>query len=165
MAVLKVFCSYWVRRAGLRESPFWRVKLSYGRVEQLPRSLTRSEMRKLLACARRNYSPSERAESREGRTPEGAARVLTRAYRALRDLALVDLLFATGMRVGEASALDVRDFAAKEKVFRVQGKGAGIGWRSSCMKRRFGSNVSTLKPLSGLHLTNRPCVLPRRSGV
>jgi site-specific recombinase XerD len=44
-------------------------------------------------------------------------------YRALRDLALVDLLFATGIRVGEASALDARDFFVREAVFRVQGKG------------------------------------------
>jgi site-specific recombinase XerD len=34
--VLKVFCSSWVRRGVLNESPFWRVKLSLGRIEQLP---------------------------------------------------------------------------------------------------------------------------------
>lgn len=44
-------------------------------------------------------------------------------YRALRNLALVDLLFATGMCVGEVSALDIRDFFIKDAVFRVQGKG------------------------------------------
>ena len=44
-------------------------------------------------------------------------------YRALRDLALVDLLFATGMRVGELSALDIKDFLTQEASFRVQGKG------------------------------------------
>lgn len=47
----------------------------------------------------------------------------SRDYQALRNLALVDLLFATGMRVGEASALDLRDYFAKEAVFRVHGKG------------------------------------------
>jgi site-specific recombinase XerD len=45
------------------------------------------------------------------------------SYRALRNLAIVDLLFATGMRVGEVSALDIRDFFIKEATFRVQGKG------------------------------------------
>jgi len=45
------------------------------------------------------------------------------SYRALRNLAIVDLLFATGMRVGEVSALDIRDFFMKEATFRVQGKG------------------------------------------
>jgi site-specific recombinase XerD len=45
------------------------------------------------------------------------------SYRALRDLALIDLLFATGIRVGEASGLDVRDFFERDAAFRVQGKG------------------------------------------
>lgn len=45
------------------------------------------------------------------------------SYRALRNLALIDLMFATGMRVGEVSALDVADFVVAESVFRVQGKG------------------------------------------
>src|SRR4051812_15738802 len=48
VVVLKVFCSYWLRRGGLSESPFWRVKLSFGRIEQLPRALTEIEMRCLL---------------------------------------------------------------------------------------------------------------------
>src|SRR3712207_3331487 len=38
MVVLKVFCSYWTRKGILQESPFWRVKLSFGRVEPLPRT-------------------------------------------------------------------------------------------------------------------------------
>jgi integrase/recombinase XerD len=38
-------------------------------------------------------------------------------------LALVDLLFATGMRVGEASALDMKDFNVVESVFKIKGKG------------------------------------------
>ena len=51
MVVLKVFCSYWVRKGVLSESPFWRVKLSFGRIVQLPRALTESEIRDLLAQA------------------------------------------------------------------------------------------------------------------
>jgi integrase/recombinase XerD len=36
---------------------------------------------------------------------------------------LVDLLFATGLRVGEVSSLNVEDFFTRESVFRVKGKG------------------------------------------
>src|ERR1700749_1919413 len=61
VVVLRVFCSYWVRKGSLRESPFWRVKLSYGRVEQLPRALSAFEMRKLLLQARRGYSFTQAA--------------------------------------------------------------------------------------------------------
>ena len=48
MVALRVFSSYWVRKALLHESPFWRVKISFGRLEQLPRSLSEREMRALL---------------------------------------------------------------------------------------------------------------------
>jgi integrase/recombinase XerD len=124
IVVLKVFCSYWVRKGVLQESPFWRVKLNFGRIEQLPRALTEREMRSLLERAWRNYlTASTRQDESEAGTQPINRRPTSRDYRALRDLALVDLLFATGMRVGEASALDVRDYFVREAVFRVQGKG------------------------------------------
>lgn len=121
MVVLKVFCSYWVRKGVLSESPFWRVKLSYGRIVQLPRALSETEMRDLLAQAKRTHyaAGTQRKISGASQLPAPS----TRLYRALRNLALVDLLFATGMRVGEASALDLRDFTVAESVFKVKGKG------------------------------------------
>lgn len=119
IVVLKVFFSYWVRRGELRESPFWRVKLNFGRIEQLPRILTETEMQALLAQARRSYSLGRRSNSAKQSTIEASSG----QYRALRNLALVDLLFATGMRVGEVAALDLKDFLTHDAVFRVQGKG------------------------------------------
>jgi site-specific recombinase XerD len=56
MVVLKVFCSYWVRKGALSESPFWRVKLSFGRITQLPRALSETEMRGLLTQAKQTQS-------------------------------------------------------------------------------------------------------------
>lgn len=124
IVVLKVFCSYWVRKGALSESPFWRVKLSFGRIEQLPRALTEREIRALLSRAWKNYlTVSLSQDGPEPKTHSQTRRTSSHNYRALRDLALVDLLFATGMRVGEASALDVRDYFAREAIFRVQGKG------------------------------------------
>ncbi len=123
MVLLKVFCSYWVRKGELKESPFWRVKLSFGKVEQLPRSLTEREMRKLITQARRNYSEFESDPGEGADEPSTLTQSSLRSYRALRNLALVDLLFATGMRVGEAAALDIRDFQVREAFFRVKGKG------------------------------------------
>jgi integrase/recombinase XerD len=123
MVALRVFCSYWVRKGVLSESPFWRVKLSYGRIEHLPRTLTKKEIRALLAQAWRNYSVAEADQNGSGSTPVRTGQASSRGYRALRNLALIDLLFATGMRVGEVSSLDMRDFLVEEGVFRVQGKG------------------------------------------
>lgn len=123
MVVLKVFCSYWVRKGALSESPFWRVKLSFGRITQLPRALNESEMRGLLNQAkqsqdafkiRRKGAVVSKGKPSRGSMPQ---------YRAIRNQALVDLLFATGMRVGEVSALNLVDFAVADSCFRVKGKG------------------------------------------
>jgi site-specific recombinase XerD len=125
MVVLKVFCSYWVRKGELKESPFWRVKLSFGRIEQLPRALTEREMRALLRRAGRDYSAT--LDTRSGPEDQVQSPMKWKAsscdYRSLRDFALIDLHFATGIRVGEASTLDIRDFFVREAAFRVQGKG------------------------------------------
>ena len=123
MVALKVFCSYWVRKGVLLESPFWRVKLSFGRIEQLPRTLTAAEMQALLAQAQRCQLAVARSDNTAGGPPIPTERASSAGYRALRNLALVDVLFATGMRVGEVSCLDVRDFSLEEGIFRVQGKG------------------------------------------
>jgi integrase/recombinase XerD len=123
MVALRVFCSYWLRKGVLSESPFWRVKLSFGRIEQLPRSLTKKEIRALIAQAWRNYSVVQTGQNGNEATPTRNGQSSSRSYRALRNLALIDLLFATGMRVGEVSSLNVRDFLVEESVFRVQGKG------------------------------------------
>lgn len=123
VVVLKVFCSYWVRRGELRESPFWRVKLSFGRIKQLPRALTETEMRALLDHAGRNQRAVK--VGRKGAVLARTTGVCGSSihYRGIRNLALIDLMFATGMRVGEVSALDVGDFMIAESCFRVQGKG------------------------------------------
>lgn len=123
IVVLKVFCSYWVRRGALTESPFWRVQLSFGRIEQLPRALTEVEIRSLLEHAgryhRQNATPRKSTVLARGRTETAACK----SYRTIRNLALLDLMFATGMRVGEVSALDTSDFITSELCFRVKGKG------------------------------------------
>jgi integrase/recombinase XerD len=125
IVALKVFCSYWVRKGDLKESPFWRVKLSIGRIEQLPRALTEREMRALLKRAWSDYSTASDIRSNLEDTSQSTLKwkASSSHYRALRNLALIDLLFATGIRVGEVSALDIRDFFVREAAFRVQGKG------------------------------------------
>jgi integrase/recombinase XerD len=123
MVVLKVFCSYWVRRGMLAESPFWRVKLSLGRIEQLPRALTEAEMQGLLRHACRRHDAELLPRKGSVLSKGQPTRSSSSTYRALRNLALIDLLFATGMRVGEASHLNIEDFLMTELVFRVQGKG------------------------------------------
>jgi integrase/recombinase XerC len=65
----------------------------------LPRALRRGQVRVLLA-ARRGADP-----------------------RALRDRAMLELLYGSGLRVAELCALDVGDLAAGDRLVRVRGKG------------------------------------------
>jgi len=80
-------------------------------------------MRDLLTHAKQNRSAAEIPRQEPAQAEGKVSGASTRSYRALRNLALVDLLFATGMRVGEVSALNLRDFAVSESVFKVRGKG------------------------------------------
>ena len=120
MATLRVFFLFWVRRGLLAESPFWKVRLSLGTTRQLPRCLTEAEIRALLRCARRRADWDR---------PLG--RRVDRSFREVRNLALVDLLFATGLRVGEVAALDVADYVGTERSLRVMGKGGRM--RIACL--------------------------------
>jgi integrase/recombinase XerD len=121
MVVLKVFFSYWLRKGAITESPFWRVKLSLGRIVQLPRTLTEAEAQALLGRTRkpRSNNPASGRLDISPHTPRAGSR----RYRTIRDLALLDLLFATGMRVGEVSGLNLDDVVISEGLFRICGKG------------------------------------------
>jgi len=119
IVVLKVFCSYWVRNGAMLESPFWRVKISYGRIEQLPRTLTEIEMRCILQQASQKYSTLNQIDLK----PPDHFKASAHNYRSLRNLALLELLFATGIRVGEVSSIDIKDFFIEEALFKIKGKG------------------------------------------
>lgn len=106
---LRVFFHYWVRRGALDSSPFWRIKIRFGPRLRLPKTIAESEVKRLYKQAEDNL----RAQT------DG----LPGRYLALRNLALLDLLFMTGIRVGEATALDLDSFDHEESCFRVRGKG------------------------------------------
>lgn len=113
MVSLRVFFQYWARRETIPQSPFWRLRLSFGRSPQLPRTLTEGEVERLLGQARRLL----------GEAPEHTPGSLDAHYLTLRNFALVDLLLATGIRVGEAASLHLDSLSLEEKLLRVRGKG------------------------------------------
>lgn len=119
IVVLKVFCSYWVRNGLLKESPFWRVQISYGRIEQLPRTLSEEEMKSLINQAHQKYILHKKEKLSQNKVIKASSC----DYRILRNLALVELLFATGMRVGEVSSIELQNFLIEESAFKITGKG------------------------------------------
>jgi len=145
IVALRVFIAYWLRKGIIKESPFWRVKLSYGRIEQLPRSLTEREMQALLSTARDGFASVENVDIEP---PELTCS--SSGYRALRNRVIVELLLATGMRIGELSGLTVSDYVSDEGALTVRGKG-GVD-RLAFVVDRFA--------LSALH-----CYMKLRSGI
>jgi site-specific recombinase XerD len=84
------------------------------RAESLPKPLRPEEIEALLAAARRRL---ERAEDK------GPCKTLTPGQRALRDLALLELLYAAGLRVSEALAVEWAGLDLRAGYLRITGKG------------------------------------------
>ena len=112
-ATARVFFNYWVRKGAIENSPLWRIRLDLGRQRLLPRSISGSEAKALIEAAW-SAVPSEKAI---------AERPSDLAFLRLRNLAAIETLFATGMRVGELISLNLQDWREEEVSFTVRGKG------------------------------------------
>jgi integrase/recombinase XerC len=85
--------------------------------QHLPRPLSVDDCDALV-----NVGPATRAQPEAG-APRSSKRVLLAGLRDVRDRALVELLYGTGIRVGELVGLDVRDIDLRASEIRVLGKG------------------------------------------
>lgn len=84
----------------------WEFKLKTEKV--LPRTITVNEVKRLLAAL---YKAKNRAK-----TPFAQ-------FEAARDLAMIDLLCSTGIRIGEAAALTYDDVNLQSRIVLIHGKG------------------------------------------
>jgi integrase/recombinase XerD len=112
-ATLRVFYGYWVRKGELDTSPLWKIRLDLGCERRLPRSLTGADAKRLV----------ELAWSKIGEPPPRVGNPADARFRALRNLAVIELLFATGVRVGELVSLTLGDWREEDASFLVNGKG------------------------------------------
>ena len=111
--------SAWAHHGGLLAADV-AARLRSSRADgRLPAVLTEEQARALLAAAARRAEevalPAEGASKEGG---QGAARAV-----ALRDVALLELLYATGVRVSELCGLDVADLDRSRRTMRVLGTG------------------------------------------
>ena len=100
VAAMKSFCHFLLRTGVIFEDPAEDLDSPHVK-KQLPQTLSTSEVDQLLAL------PAE-----AGRTPK-----------ALRDAALLELLYATGMRVSEIAHLTLDDLDLESGIVRCVGKG------------------------------------------
>lgn len=112
-ASVKVFLNYWIRKKQLDRSPAWQLRLDLVRERKLPTVLTVEEIRRLFAQAKKEL----------GRMPRKVTGASDRAFLALRNLVILELLFSTGMRVGELTKLMVNDIDLENQSIMIHGKG------------------------------------------
>ena len=115
VAVVRLFFNYWVRRGTLDSSPFWKVRLDLKCERQLPRNLSPRDTKRLIEHVW--------AETRHVIGPF-VSDLSDAQFRKLRNLAAIEILFATGMRVSELVNLTLGDWLEDDNCFVVTGKGS-----------------------------------------
>jgi site-specific recombinase XerD len=113
-ATARVFFSYWVRKGILDRSPMWKIRLDLGRDRVLPRSLPPMDATHLIERVWREVDPCVGV----------ALKANDPRLLVLRDAAAMEILFATGIRVGELVSLNLQDWREDEATFLVTGKGS-----------------------------------------
>jgi integrase/recombinase XerC len=113
LASVRSFFRWLVREGVIRDDPT--AGLPMPKLEKrLPRPLSVDDCEQLIT---RDRPPAGR------RAPEGSDRERRARWMTLRDRALVELLYGSGIRIGELTALDVRDLELRAREIRVMGKG------------------------------------------
>lgn len=108
IATLKSFFTFLESEDIVHTSPFRKMRLSIDKSLPLPRSVPLSDIKKLFSTA-------------NGMIPR--ASTITQHHTAIRNIAILELLFATGMRVAELCALQETDISLSEQFVRIMGKG------------------------------------------
>ena len=109
MASMKALFNFLEFEDEITISPFRKLKLSLKEPQQLPVLMNQEEVKKILHEAYEDFSKH---------IPDSSS-----AIQVLRDVAVLELLFATGMRVSELCNLHIRDFDLATGSILVLGKG------------------------------------------
>jgi integrase/recombinase XerC len=113
LASIRCFFRWLVREGVRRDDPT--AGLPMPKLEKrLPRPLSVDDCEQLIT---RDERPTRSPAAKEG------VRARRREWMYARDRALVELLYGTGVRIGELVALDVRDLELRAQEIRVMGKG------------------------------------------
>ena len=108
IASIKVFCGYLSEEQILEENPFLGMRLKLPHSRNLPRVIPLRVIEAMLFEAHRQIKLATTEARRRG---------------AVRETAVMELLFATGMRVSELCGLRYQDVDLEDGLVRIRGKG------------------------------------------
>ena len=104
LASVRSFLAYWVRKRVIPFSPMSGIRIELAASRVLPTFMTLDEVAAILQAA-------QRCRNERG------------TFLALRNLAIIEVMFATGLRVGELVSLSLSDFRPMERSLLIHGKG------------------------------------------
>ena len=110
LATVKAFMNYLEYEDILLVNPFRKIKINIKEGKQLPKIIELSKIKKL-------YSYLYHRKERLAKTNKSAFEIIT------RDIAVLELLFATGMRVSELSNLKTNNLNLTKGFVLIKGKG------------------------------------------
>jgi integrase/recombinase XerD len=115
VAALKVFFRYLEDNGVVEESPARKLKIKRPVESRVPVVLSHKEIKALLTAPKEQIA--ELAAVRD-QSPGGR----NRYFCAVRDNVILELLFSTGIRIGELVALDVADVDVESQTIRITGR-------------------------------------------
>ncbi|MBI5416725.1 tyrosine recombinase XerC [Candidatus Poribacteria bacterium] len=107
MATLQSFFTFLEDQEYILKSPFRKIKKKFKIPRRLPKVLSKDEMTDLLRAPLNKIAGESENE-----------------FKHLRDRAILELFFATGIRISELCNLMLNDMDMNEKIIRVFGKGS-----------------------------------------
>lgn len=116
VAALKVFFRFLEENGIVHESPARKLKIKQPAEARVPNVLSMKEIKSLLSAPKRQIQElsGEREQSAGARN---------RFFCAVRDNLIIELLFSTGIRIGELVALNVDDVDLPGKRLKIIGRG------------------------------------------
>ncbi|NLH51202.1 MAG: tyrosine-type recombinase/integrase [Myxococcales bacterium] len=115
---LKAFFRYFISKGMIDKAPLEGVESKYKMTKNLPKILNPQDMMRLLEFL------GEDVKRLEGELRPGCGRKVKLHYEnAIRDRSIIELLFATAMRIGELSELNIEDLDVETGTVHIRGKG------------------------------------------
>lgn len=117
IASLRSFFNYLEENEKINKSPMKKIHKSFKIPKRLPKVLSVSELEALLKV------PDEERKLLE-QTKKDRKKMAPKLFTCIRNRAILELFFATGIRISELCNLNMKNIDMSEKIIKVFGKGA-----------------------------------------